>query len=390
MSAKPNTLAEYVEALEAAQARVAELERKHETERHYAQNAVDKICHYRNLAIVLGAKPEHMLGEFDRDLCIKGIDKDDTSNGYHMSVQEELDDVAQTWGLAESLKSERDTARAELEAVTRERDAKEREIERLLNVVCDGPACTAAIIRRDDGSRVCARGHGARWVNVDRLAAVELELAQVTRERDEARAKFDAVLAAGVEQEERIEKLEEQLAESQAGAAKQREALDELADIVQGVLDDNTRRWPDHIDSFTLQPARAALATDAGKVELERVRGLEARLLAYNAEVGMEWWKRAAIERAEKAEAQVTELKTSIEAHRSKMARLDTDRGDALVARDYSRALLLEVRPKVESIRATCRTVMRGEAVIASIALSGAIDEADEVLAKLDAEAARK
>ena len=68
-----------------------------------------------------------------------------------------------------------------IEAVTRERDAKEREIQRLLNVVCDSPACTAAVVRRDDGSRVCAAGHAARWVNVDLLRAVE-------RERDEARA----------------------------------------------------------------------------------------------------------------------------------------------------------------------------------------------------------
>ena len=67
---------------------------------------------------------------------------------------------------------------AELE---RERDTKEREIQRLLNVVCDSPACTAAVIRRDDGSRVCAAGHPARWVHVDLLRTTE-------RERDEARA----------------------------------------------------------------------------------------------------------------------------------------------------------------------------------------------------------
>jgi hypothetical protein len=72
----------------------------------YAQNAVDKICHYRNLAIVLGAKPEHMLGEFDRKLCVDGIDKDDTGNGYHMSVQDCLDDVADTWGAFDALKAD--------------------------------------------------------------------------------------------------------------------------------------------------------------------------------------------------------------------------------------------------------------------------------------------
>jgi hypothetical protein len=55
--------------------------------------------------------------------------------------------------------------------------------------------------------------------------------------------------------------LDAQLTESRASEARMREALEELADIVQGVLDDNTRRWPDHLDSFTLQPARAALST---------------------------------------------------------------------------------------------------------------------------------
>lgn len=51
--------------------------------------------------------------------------------------------------------------------------AKEREIQRLHNIVCDSPACTATVIRRDDGSRVCSAGHAARWVNVDLLHKAE-------------------------------------------------------------------------------------------------------------------------------------------------------------------------------------------------------------------------
>lgn len=35
---------------------------------------VDGTCHYRNLAIRLGAKPEDMLSKYDRDLAEKGID----------------------------------------------------------------------------------------------------------------------------------------------------------------------------------------------------------------------------------------------------------------------------------------------------------------------------
>ena len=94
----------------------------------------------------------------------------------------------------DSWRAQRDEVHAEMERQTqlkreerqakldaqRERDAKEREIQRLLNVVCDSPACTAAVVRRDDGSRVCAAGHPARWVNVDLLRTAE-------RERDEAR-----------------------------------------------------------------------------------------------------------------------------------------------------------------------------------------------------------
>ncbi len=67
----------------------------------YAQTSTDSFCHYRNMAIVLGAKPEHMLNQYDRDLCAKGIDKDDTSGGYHMSIQQIHDEQEALWAQAD-------------------------------------------------------------------------------------------------------------------------------------------------------------------------------------------------------------------------------------------------------------------------------------------------
>lgn len=58
-------------------------------------------------------------------------------------------------------------------------ETKEREIVRLWNVVCDNPACTGAVIRREDGRRYCAEGHPARWVNVDLLYRLEAEIAHL-------------------------------------------------------------------------------------------------------------------------------------------------------------------------------------------------------------------
>lgn len=58
-------------------------------------------------------------------------------------------------------------------------ETKEREIVRLWNVVCDNPACTGAVIRREDGKRYCTEGHPARWVNVDLLYRLEAEIARL-------------------------------------------------------------------------------------------------------------------------------------------------------------------------------------------------------------------
>lgn len=85
----------------AAKADVERLNKRLESEQHY----VDAVCHYRNLAIVLGAKPNQMLGKFDRDLCESGIDPDETSGGYHISVNQELDALKDVWAEVERLRS---------------------------------------------------------------------------------------------------------------------------------------------------------------------------------------------------------------------------------------------------------------------------------------------
>lgn len=79
------------------------------------QSMIDAVCHYRNLAIILGAKPYQMLDAYDRQLCEAGIDPDNTSNGYHVSVNEQLEELADVWDENERLEKELSEARAELE-----------------------------------------------------------------------------------------------------------------------------------------------------------------------------------------------------------------------------------------------------------------------------------
>ncbi len=73
--------------------------------------------HYRNLAIVLGAKPDQMLNQFDRDLCEQGIDPTNTSGGYHISWNDEMEALRELWEENERLTKERDEARARLRMV---------------------------------------------------------------------------------------------------------------------------------------------------------------------------------------------------------------------------------------------------------------------------------
>jgi hypothetical protein len=76
------------------------------------QKRVDHTIHYRNLAIVLGAKPNQMLTDYDKELCEKGIDPDDNSGGYHWSVRDCVEEVEDLWEKNERLERERDEARA--------------------------------------------------------------------------------------------------------------------------------------------------------------------------------------------------------------------------------------------------------------------------------------
>ena len=57
----------------AVEAAVAAVNAARDADRDYAQRAVDEVCHYRNLAIHLGATPEQMRNEYDRKLCRDGL-----------------------------------------------------------------------------------------------------------------------------------------------------------------------------------------------------------------------------------------------------------------------------------------------------------------------------
>ncbi len=76
------------------------------------QRHVDHVCHYRNLAIVLGAKPNQMLTDYDKKLCEKGIDPDDNGGGYHWSVRDCIEEVEDLWQKNEELRAEAERLRA--------------------------------------------------------------------------------------------------------------------------------------------------------------------------------------------------------------------------------------------------------------------------------------
>jgi FtsZ-binding cell division protein ZapB len=73
------------------------------------QRWIDDVCHYRNLAILLGAKPEQMVSQWDRDLCEKGIEVDRATDA--------LMDVAEVWDDNERLESENARLQGELAAL---------------------------------------------------------------------------------------------------------------------------------------------------------------------------------------------------------------------------------------------------------------------------------
>lgn len=59
--------------------------------RERTQKWVDNVCHYRNLAIQLGAKPEQMLSEYDRNLVLNRTDDDPA--GWEEDTPELWDDL---------------------------------------------------------------------------------------------------------------------------------------------------------------------------------------------------------------------------------------------------------------------------------------------------------
>jgi len=65
------------------------------------------------------------------------------------------------------------------------RSDSEKEIERLRELleeatrICDEPGCTAAVVRRDDGTRYCAKGHPSRWVEATELKSAQREIEEL-------------------------------------------------------------------------------------------------------------------------------------------------------------------------------------------------------------------
>jgi hypothetical protein len=62
--------------------------------------------------------------------------------------------------------------------------------------VCDRLGCTAAVIRRDDGSRWCAAGHGCRWVDASELQAERARIAELEVAAARHREAIDGLTAA--------------------------------------------------------------------------------------------------------------------------------------------------------------------------------------------------
>lgn len=92
--------------------RIAELE----AERAAEQEWVDAVCHYRNLAIGLGARPEAMLNDLDRKLARDGVSLTERTPGY-WSMADSLEELAAHWRNVDVLTAERDALRAQVERV---------------------------------------------------------------------------------------------------------------------------------------------------------------------------------------------------------------------------------------------------------------------------------
>ncbi len=147
------------------------LRRQLDAEKEAKQRMVDGYCHYRNLAIRLGAKPTDMLCDFDRKLAEDGLDAGHPDEPW----DNEAPDI---WAKLEAAERERDEAKQKFCTV--------REI-----FVKDKPRYVHEddlifIVKNTVGCAQSAHDHADRLVNEN----VELgeKLIAVERERDELRA----------------------------------------------------------------------------------------------------------------------------------------------------------------------------------------------------------
>jgi len=78
------------------------------------QMRVDAVCYYRNLAIILGAKPEQMRNSWDRSLCERGINPHEDTGGMGMNFAQEMawmqSDADKLEILVEFIQSHRESA----------------------------------------------------------------------------------------------------------------------------------------------------------------------------------------------------------------------------------------------------------------------------------------
>ncbi len=84
------------------QSRISDRARKAEAEVARLGRLVDDAVYYRNLAIMLGAKPEQMTNVYDRELCVKGIDT--TPNDYADTMADQVQAYRAAWDAVDELK----------------------------------------------------------------------------------------------------------------------------------------------------------------------------------------------------------------------------------------------------------------------------------------------
>ena len=154
------------------------------------EEATDRTCHYRNLAITLGAPPNQMLDAYDRKLCADGI-KDS---------EEALLNAPDVWALLATVEKERDVARWWARAW--KAFAKEwnlRAFATMNRAVCAG---TDTILRRYLPPEVYSRMWGPPLEQLGE--AIDCAVQAARTERDEARsladryaAALDAIIARG-------------------------------------------------------------------------------------------------------------------------------------------------------------------------------------------------